>query len=988
MNNTGSNGRNRRKPSSSRKSLDKHKVNQSINLNRSLNDRKSQRKANRKAAKAEYLASLPKNKWKRLLARMRPKHLVKYWFSRDGAIMALKVIGIGIVLGFFLIIGLFAYFRKDLPHLTNISGQNIGGSVSYYDRTGKVLLWEDYNAIQRIPVPSNQISPYVKNATVAIEDKNFYTEGAIDIRSIFRAALHDLIGHGGLQGASTITEQVVKLNEGWQSPLTLSEKIKEVIIGTELNKEFTKQQILTGYLNMAPYGGTEYGVQAAAEDYFHTSAAKLTLAQSVMLAALPQAPGIYSPYDSTQFNPEAGNTFSKSALIGRMDYILLLMRQQGYITKAQEDQAKAVNILSEIHPLQGKFSNIIAPYFVMTAKQQLQKMFGANTVNIGGWKVITTLSVPQQYKAAQLVQSNLANVKNDGGDEEAMVVENAPTGQVTALVGGTNFFNANHGEVNYATDLINPGSTFKLYDYTTLIDEHNNVGAGTVLYDVQEPLPGYPCTNKALPLAGGNCLYDYDYQYPGPLTIRYAFAGSRNVPAVKAWLINGGQNTINLAEKMGLTSGYNCYANNAETIKTKCYGSAAIGEGGYLRLNESVNGYATDARLGNYVPQTFILQVINASNKTIYKWTQPKPKQVVRPDAAYIVDNILSDPAATYLPGSCGPINCTVESQFGWKFQHTNGWDVAIKTGTTHNDESGLMMGMTTQYVVGSWVGYYTATKPLTPHYGGLEGLTEPLTRGMITYLTQNQKPINWTPPPGIKTLPAYVVNHPPAQVQGYYFGWQYPSPSTDIYPSWYVSKSSSSSYTIDKVSGDLATACTPPDARETIYGTTASSDSADPFWPIGKTTTSSVPNVYDPIHKCTDQPPQLTLTAPSECSNTDNNNQGCAITMTATQGTHPLGGGKFGGTISLNINGKLVKTFSVSNSPATVTYYYIPTANGPIQVSATVTDSVLYQTTDTAQMQGLYTPATQPPSSTTSNSTTSTPSTSGSGGTPPNPVL
>lgn len=977
MNNTGSNGRRRRSPTQTKTSVAKKQNTQSMAVNRSLSNRKDQRKAKRKSVKAQYLASLPKDRWKRLAARMQPKHLIEYWFSRDGAIAALKIIGIGIVVGFFLVVGLFAYFRKDLPNLTSISGQNLGGSVSYYDRTGKVLLWQDYNAVQRVPVPGNQISPYVKNATVAIEDRYFYTEGAFDLRSIARAAYHDALGGGGLQGASTITEQLVKLNEGWPSPLTISEKIKEVIIGTEINKEYTKQQILTGYLNMAPYGGTEYGVQSAAEDYFHTSAANLTLAQAVMLAAIPQAPSIYSPYSSTQFNPEAGNYFNKGDLIGRMDYILLLMQQQGYITKAQEAQAKAVNILSEIQPLQGKYSNIQAPYFVMTAKQQLQLMFGASNVNIGGWKVITTLSVPQEQKAEQLVAANLPTVRSDGGDEEAMVVENAPTGQVTALVGGTNFFNSNHGEVNYATTFINPGSTFKLYDYTALINNHNDVGAGSVLYDVQQPLPGYTCTNKALPLAGGNCLYDYDYQYPGPLSVRYAFAGSRNVPAVKAWLINGGQNTIKLAESMGLTSGYNCYANNAQTITTKCYESAAIGEGGFLRLNESVNGFATDARLGNYLPQTLILKVVNSANKTIYNWTPPKPKQVVRPDAAYIVDNILSDPGASYLPGSCSLTNCTPMSSFGFKFQHTNGWDVAVKTGTTHNDDSGLMMGMTSQYVVGSWVSNYTTTSPLTPHYGGLEGVTEPLTRGMITYLTQGQTPDNWLPPAGIKTLPAYVVNYPPAKVLGHYYGWIYPSPSKDIYPSWYVSKSTNHTYSIDRVSGDLATSCTPVDARETIYGATASNQSADPFWPINQPKTTTSLNTYDTIHQCSDQPPQVTLTAPQQCYNTDNNNQGCAITITATQGTHPLGGGSFGGTISLDINGKLAKTFYVSNSPSTVTYYYSPTANGPLQVSATVTDSVLYQTTQTAQMQGIFTPSTPPPTTSPSPSTTTTPSTS-----------
>ncbi len=900
------------------------------------------------------------------------QRIKSYWLSRRGLKMTLKLLGLGIFLGVIFIGIMIILIQKNIPQIKSIYGQNLGGSIQYYDRTGKVLLWSDYNAINRTPISGNLMSPYIRNATVSIEDKYFYTEGAIDVGGILRSAAHDLLDpNGQIEGGSTITQQLVKLYEGWTGQMTIYRKIKEVFLAYDLSKEYSKSTILTGYLNIVPYGGVDYGIEAAAQDYFRTTPAKLSLAQAAMLAAIPQAPAYYSPR-----SPE----FDQQALIARKNYILGLMYAQHYISKSQEQNAIKVDVLSQVQPALDKYSNVIAPYFVLSAKQQLESQFSNLNSRQVGWKVITTLSIPQQNEAQKLVANNLGNVQNDGGNEEAMVVENAPTGQVTAQVGGVNFFNPNYGQINYSTIQINPGSTFKLYDYTALIN-NNNAGAGSVLYDSQGPLPGYPCTNKALPLNGGNCLYDYDFQYPGPLTLRYALAGSRNVPAVKAALINGMSNTISLATKMGLTSGYNCYANSQRTIKTTCYGSAAIGEGGYLRLNESVNGFATDARLGNYVPQTYILKVINSQNQVVYQWKQPPVNQVVKPDAAYIIDNILSDPRATYLPGSCWATNCTTESQFGWKFQRTNGWDVAIKTGTTHADQTGLMMGMTTQYVVGSWVGYYTATKPLIPHYGGLEGLTEPLTRGMITYLTQGQKPINWQPPAGIKTLPAYVVNFPPAQVMGHYYGWEYPSPSQDIYPSWYNPPKYNGVVTIDKVSGLLATSCTPALAKSTIDGNGPNIFSIDTFYNSGATV--NIPTKFDNIHQCSDQSPTISLQQ-TVC---DNVTKLCSYQVNVTQGTYPLSGGTYtsapAGTISLLDNGKTLQTINIpttSTSSYLTTFTNIPVNQGD-SITATVVDSVLYSSTSTPSIVNLTSTsgsATNSANTTTGSTTTGTGTTQG----------
>ena len=287
--------------------------------------------------------------------------------------------------------------------------------------------------------------------TVAIEDKTFITKGHY-VSGIVRAALHDVVKKGsGLQGASTITEQVVKLNESWTNNRSISTKVKEIILAVDLEREYSKNDILTGYLNVAPYGGVEYGVQAAAEDYFGENASQLDIAQSAMLAAIPQDPPYYSPYSSPQFNSAiTDNYFDQGALIGRQEYIIALMVKQKYITQAQANTALNENVLAEVKPLENKYNGIVDPYFVLAAKQQLDNEYGAATVNRGGWKVITTMSVPLQNLANSVVAKNLPLVERNHGDEEAIVAESVQTGQVDALVGGVDFNNPTYGEINYA----------------------------------------------------------------------------------------------------------------------------------------------------------------------------------------------------------------------------------------------------------------------------------------------------------------------------------------------------------------------------------------------------------------------------------------------------------------------------------------------------------------------------------------------------------
>ncbi len=932
-----------------------------IKLHQSLTERYRAHRDAKARRRAAYMSTLPKNRFKRILYRMKPRELARYWFSRDGAIMALKIAGVGFVVGFLVIVGTFAYFRKDLPDIS-VTGTKLGGSITYYDRTGQTVLWQDYDAVKRQTVAADKIAQSVKDATVAIEDKDFYKHGAFDVRGILRAGLHDVFSKGGgLQGGSTISQQLVKLNLEWSADRTIARKVKEVILAVELEREYSKQDILTGYLNIAPYGPVENGVQVAAKDYFGIDAKDLTLAQSAMLAAIPQSPNIYSPY---------GPGFDKEALIGRQHYVLDQMAEQHMITKQQATDAKKVDIMAQVQARKPSiYTDIKAPYFVLAAKEELEANYGKETVKRGGWKVITTVDINLQQLAEKAVATGMPIIKNQRGDNAAFVAEDNKTGQIVALVGGADFFNGDFKEINYAKDVnISPGSTFKPYDYAAFIENRTDAGAGTVLYDDRTPpnsLPSYPCTSGTLdPKNGGNCLVDYDWRshpYPGPVTLRYSLGGSRNVPAMKAMLtavpndksssyVNGINKTIHTAEAMmGNSDGYRCYdpATTPDIFtatienETQCYGSSAIGDGSYLYLDDHVNGIATLARLGKSIPRTYILKITDSNDKTLYEFKQPAGKQVLRPDTAYIVNDMASDPNASYLPGSCNATTCTQlipARNFNYKFHRYNGWNFAIKTGTTNDGFDGLMASWSTQYTAIAWVGHHSRTVAMS---GNMETMTEPIVRLWMqgAHDALNTKPVNWQQPAGVKKLPAFVLSHKVSNL-----GEIVPSPGNDLFPSWYQPpKTGSGNATIDQVSNKLATSCTPELAKKNESGGNANAWSADEFNGIASSSTTTA---TDDVHNCNDARPNVSLTTPATCKDETD----CLFTVTVSQGTWPLSDparGQFPGTVNLLINGQKVDTRTVNDSPSSITFKYKPTTSGDATIQAQVIDSVLYSATD-----------------------------------------
>lgn len=889
-----------------------------VKIQRTMTEKSAARREAKLARKAERLKGQPKSRVKRIFWKLHPKRLAAFWFSRDGLILGLKIAGLAIVVGFFSLMALFAYFRKDLPNLKDISGSNKGGSVRYYDRTGQTLLWEDYDAVKRVPVADDKIAQSMKDATLAIEDRDFFKHGGFDTKGIMRAAWNNAFG-GSTQGGSTITQQLVKLtNDGFENERTVTRKVKELILSVEMERSFSKKEILNAYLNVAPYGGIEYGVEVAAQTYFHKSAKDLTIAESAFLAAIPKSPTFYSPYSQS---------FKKEQLLARSNYVLDVMADMGKITPEQRDEAKKVDVIATVKARQPKYTGIQAPYFVLAAKGQLESDISEKSYLRGGWKVITTLDLPKQKIAEEEVAKELkimrANPNFYAFDTAAFVAEDVKTGQVVALVGGADFNDASRaGEINFAQQPLPPGSSFKPYDYLSLIEHTESFGAGTVLYDTQGPIDGYPCTNKAVPKAGGNCLYDYDLRYPGPVTLRYALGGSRNVPAVKAMLIAGIDKTIETANKLGLKDGeeggYKCYADEKLTVPTQCYASSAIGDGAFLNLDKHVHAYATISRNGNKIPQTYILRVEDSSGKKLSEWKPSSGEQVVKPESAYIVADMMADPNASY---------------FTNKPHRYKGHEFSLKTGTTNDGKDGWLMGFSTQYSAGVWVGYHSRQKASRAF---METMTEPIWGNWMRRVHETLTPEKRVMPAGIQKLPAYVIRSHVG------LGSREPSTATDLYPSWYkpTTKKPGQKQIFDKVSNKLATDCTPDLAKEERSDAEAAAFSGDTF----VTGANGTGQEKDDVHKCEDVKPGIISFNVTTTSTTGV----YRLTASVQQGTFPWSSDKFKGAITFKLDGQVLDggSLTIDSSDSSYPVYSIKYTSKTADTktfSVDVSDSGLY---------------------------------------------
>lgn len=557
---------------------------------------------------------------------------------------------------------IFIFVAKDLPSPEELLGEGPSESTKIYDRTGEVLLYEIHGEQKRTVVPLEEVSPYLRNAIIAVEDAGFYKHWGIELKSIIRTIFYNIfsgkVSNIGT-GASTITQQLIK-NAALTNERTFIRKLKEIILSLELERRYSKDKILELYLNQIPFGSNAYGVEAAAQTFFNKKAKDLTLAQSALLAALPNAPTYYSPYGS--------NT---ERLKKRQEYVLDRMVKVGFITKNEAEQAKNEKLL--VAPPK---TDIKAPHFVMFIKEKLEEKFGRDAVETGGLKVITTLDAKLQEKAESIVKERVSeNAKKYNARNAAAVVIDPKTGQILAMVGSADYFNQQEdGNVNVTLRPRQPGSAFKPIVYA----EAFKMGytPQTILFDLQTQF-----TTKA----GQTYIPEnYDRKYRGPVSMKSALAQSLNIPAVKTLYLVGVDRAIDAAIKLGIKS----LNNNRGNLDL-----ALVLGGGEVTLLELTSAYAVFANDGVKMPISYILEVIDSKGKTLEKFEKSEGEKIYEPQIARQISDILSDnDARAPMFGLNSPLLI-------------KGFDVAVKTGTTDLYKDGWTIGYANQVAVGVWAG-------------------------------------------------------------------------------------------------------------------------------------------------------------------------------------------------------------------------------------------------------------------------------------------
>ncbi len=593
--------------------------------------------------------------------------------------LILLVVALGFV-GSLMLVGLMAFVSRQLPNPNSLTERSISQTTKIYDRTGEHLLYEIFGSENRtlkkiqegfckdnadLETDPNGIPLFALQATIAAEDRGFCKHNGFDIKGIVRAFLENL--RGNRVGGSTLTQQLVK-NAILSNEKTFTRKIKELMLSVELERRYTKDEILQIYFNEIPYGSTYYGIEAAAQNLFKKSVNQLTLAEAATLAALPKAPTTYLN------NPDR--------LLARRDYVLNEMKDLGFITEEQLASAK-----KEQTPTQAKLINIEAPHFVLYVKEQLEEKFGQQVSEAGGLKVITTLNYDYQKIAEEEVKKHVDEKGPSLKFSNASLVAIDPkNGQILSMVGSKDFFDETiDGQVNIATRLRQPGSSFKPIVYAKAFEM--GYTPNTVVWDVLTDFPT---------VTGTYTPNNYDLKERGPVRLRDALQLSLNIPAVKMSYMVGVENTLDFATSFG----YSSFGDHS------AFGLSIVLGGGEVKLLEHTNAYAAFANEGKQFEPVSILKIEDAGGETLEEWKEKQGKKVMDENIARTITHVLSDNnARAPVFGLNSPL------QLGDR-------PVAGKTGTTNNNRDAWLLGYTPSLAVGVWAGNNDNTE-MTKSAGG-----------------------------------------------------------------------------------------------------------------------------------------------------------------------------------------------------------------------------------------------------------------------------
>lgn len=839
--------------------------------------------------------------------RARSRKKIFHLFSTHGKSVFLLFLS-----GSFLLAGtilLWASFLK-IPDFNAFHERKVVESTKIYDRTGKILLYDVHENVKRTIVPFDQIAPSLKNATIAIEDANFYHHLGVDPKSILRAFIANITGGGLKQGGSTITQQVVK-----ETLLTndkqITRKLKEVILSFKLERAFSKDQILELYLNENPYGGNIYGVGEASRVFFGKEPNELSLAQSAYLAALPNAPTYYSPY---------GNHRDK--LDERKNLVLKRMHDLGMINDTEYQGA----LTEKVEFLPKEPQGIKAPHFVEMVKEYLASKYGEQAVLENGYKVITTLDYDLQKKAEEVVNRFSPDVeKNFNAKNMALVAINPQNGQVLSMVGSRNYFDVqNEGNFNVALAHRQPGSTFKPFVYSTAFMK--GYTPETVLFDLPTNF-STNCDAKGVPLSPNikpeDCYMpeNYDGKYRGPISLRDALAQSLNIPAVKTLYLAGIKDSITTARRMGISS----------LTTPDQYGLTLVLGGGEVSLFDLTGAYGVFANDGIKNPTQSILRVEDKDGHVIEEFKE-SPEEVLPSEVARKITDILAD-------------NKARTPEFGANSAlYFPGKDVAVKTGTTNDYRDVWTVGYTPNIAVGMWAGNNDNT-PLQKNIAGF--IITPVWHAFM------EEALKLTPSEQFLAPEPEDLTALPAPLAGVWQGGE--------------------KYVIDKSSGKLATANTPqemrglvviPNVHSILYwvdknnprGPRPTNPQNDPqfnLWEepirawvatqnIHEGDHSGIPTEFDTDHT-NEAAPVLSITG-TDFNQPHSPDELLSAAITST-GKYPLS------RVDLFINGQLIEKKTQSPFIFTFTPGEIPSLSSSNTVSFVGYDSILNKSIYTAQL-------------------------------------
>jgi 1A family penicillin-binding protein len=629
------------------------------------------------------------------------------------------------VLGFFGILGMtlfgalaFAWYSKDLPQPDKIVRRE-GFATKILDRNGE-LLYDVFADQRRTPVELEQIPDYLEQATIAIEDKNFYSHQGFDPLGWVRALFNTVFRFKRLAGGSTLTQQLVK-NVLLTPQRAISRKIKEFVLSVQIEKKYSKDEILKMYLNESPYGGTAWGVAAASETYFGKEINELDLIESAILAGLPQAPSLYSPFGQNSENYKT-----------RTRDVLRRMREDGYISKDQEDQAlQDLNQVSFVTADAG----FKAPHFVMYVRQQLIDRYGERLVEQGGLKVTTSLDWKLQEKAQAIVSEEIAKVESLHITNGSSITLDTTTGEILSMVGSKDYFADDYdGKVNVTLSLRQPGSAIKPVNYVTAFSK--GFSPASMIMDVETEFPG----------GADNPVYkpkNYDGKVRGPVNLRSSLGNSLNIPAVKLLQLVGVKDMLETAYKMGLT------ALEPTTANVNRFGLSLTLGGGEVRLINMASAYSAFANGGLKVDPVSILKVEDQNGKVLEEFKPIAGPRVLSEAEAFLISEILSD-------NSSRSITFGINS-----FLNISGRQVAVKTGTTNDQRDNWAIGWTPSLITGVWVGN-NDNSPMQRVASGISGAT-PIWR-RITLASLEGKPVQgWSPPKDLIQLDVDSISGFPA---------------------------------------------------------------------------------------------------------------------------------------------------------------------------------------------------------------------------------